>query len=221
MREAFAMKKVRPKIEQAKQIINETLSKAKRPFVEFTGGKDSLVTLSLVKEVSKGPVSVLFIDTSTHFTEIYHFIEKMQKLWRFNLAREKNGEALGSIKIAEDRAECCFQLKTKVRRESIKKYEIDYLFTGVRRDEEEATGSVNYVFPETECVSVNPIVYFSESDIWEYIRENNMPYCSLYDKGYKSIDCVPCTEMTGLKPESGEKDNSQEIMKKLKQLGYM
>jgi phosphoadenosine phosphosulfate reductase len=91
------------------------------------------VTLHLVRELSKGLVSGLFIDTTVQFEEIYQFVEKMRKLWRFNLVREKNQEAISSIKIAEDKVECCYQLKTHVPRNSIKKYKIDYLFTGLRK----------------------------------------------------------------------------------------
>jgi phosphoadenosine phosphosulfate reductase len=210
------------KIEQVKELVKDTFFKAKVPFVEFTGGKDSLVTLHLVREVCVGPVSVLFIDTSAYFNEIYHFIEKIKKLWRFNLIIEKNKEALGSIKIAEDKAECCLQLKTKVRRDSIKKYGIDYLFTGLRMDEKEATKNLDYVFPEAECVRVNPILYFSEKDIWEYIRENNLLYCSLYNKGYTNIDCIPCSQLPKGPPEDPVAEHhSDMVMKKLKDLGYM
>ena len=215
------MKKVRPKIEQAKEIINETLSKAKHPFVEFTGGKDSLVTLSLVKEVSSGPVSVLFIDTSAHFTEIYHFVEKIRKLWKLNLLIERNESIISKMELGKDRKACCHQLKALTRLAAIKKLGIDYLFTGFTGEDmgemsPEDTPSQKEVFKE-----IRPIFDYSESEVWEYIKKANLPYCTLYDKGYRSIDCIPCTEMTGVKPESGEKDNSQEIMKKLKQLGYM
>jgi len=39
----------------------------------------------------------------------------------------------------------------------------------------------------------NPLADWSESDVWHYIRSNNVPYNSLHDKGYPSIGCEPCT----------------------------
>ena len=39
---------------------------------------------------------------------------------------------------------------------------------------------------------VNPIIDWSDADIWQYIRERQLPYCSLYDEGYKRLGCVLC-----------------------------
>jgi phosphoadenosine phosphosulfate reductase len=39
----------------------------------------------------------------------------------------------------------------------------------------------------------NPLTYWSEDDVWHYIRSNNVPYNPLHDKGYPSIGCEPCT----------------------------
>ena len=39
----------------------------------------------------------------------------------------------------------------------------------------------------------NPLVDWSEEDVWHYIRSNNVPYNPLHDKGYPSIGCEPCT----------------------------
>jgi phosphoadenosine phosphosulfate reductase len=215
------MKDILAKTQQAKEIVKNAFSKAKVPFVEFTGGKDSLVTLHLVRSVSHSPVSVLFIDTSAHFSEIYQFVEKMRKLWRLNLVIEKNEEALGSIKIAKDKAECCYQLKTRVLRNSIKKFEIDYFFIGLRREEERENCPEDYLPRSGEYVRVNPVVYFSDKDIWDYIKEYNLPYCSLYDKGYKSIDCVPCSKLPEESYEHSVLENEKEaVMNKLRKLGY-
>ncbi len=37
-----------------------------------------------------------------------------------------------------------------------------------------------------------PILYWTESDVWQFIRSHNMPYCSLYDEGYTRLGCVGC-----------------------------
>jgi 3'-phosphoadenosine 5'-phosphosulfate sulfotransferase (PAPS reductase)/FAD synthetase len=60
----------------------------------------------------------------------------MRKLWGFNLIQERNDEALKTTKIAEDRVQCCSELKTKTLENSIKKFGIDYLFTDLRRGEQ-------------------------------------------------------------------------------------
>jgi phosphoadenosine phosphosulfate reductase len=39
----------------------------------------------------------------------------------------------------------------------------------------------------------NPLADWSEADVWEYIRANDVPYNSLHERGYPSIGCEPCT----------------------------
>jgi phosphoadenosine phosphosulfate reductase len=40
---------------------------------------------------------------------------------------------------------------------------------------------------------INPLVDWTESQVWEYIRNNDVPYNALHDQGYRSIGCAPCT----------------------------
>jgi len=48
---------------------------------------------------------------------------------------------------------------------------------------------------------VRPIANFTEYDIWQYIRENNVPYCYLYDEGFKRLGCVLCPFSRDIKRE--------------------
>ncbi len=66
---------------------------------------------------------------------------------------------------------------------------------GLRRDE--GTNRSNRKFVEI-CYQdptkrmINPILTWSEEDVWEYIHENNLPYCKLYDEGFKRLGCIGC-----------------------------
>ena len=44
----------------------------------------------------------------------------------------------------------------------------------------------------THKTLVNPIIDFTEEDVWEFIRLYNLPYCSLYDEGFNRLGCVGC-----------------------------
>ena len=215
-------KEMQQKTIEAKEVIRETLQKAKNPFVAFTGGKDSLTTLHLVRSVSQKQVSALFIDTSGHFEDIYQFVEKIRRLWGIRLIKERNEKALRDIAIAQDKESCCSLLKAAVLRDSIARHEIDYLFTGIRRDELEMRRNEEFISPRDGHIRVNPVVFFTEKDIWAYIKENNLPYCSLYDNGYRSIDCWHCTSKTpeGAREREGRARGKEEIMSKLRNLGY-
>lgn len=48
---------------------------------------------------------------------------------------------------------------------------------------------------------LNPIIDWTDEEVWELIREYNVPYCKLYDKGFKRIGCVGCPMSTRAKQE--------------------
>jgi len=50
--------------------------------------------------------------------------------------------------------------------------------------------------PVHGIVKFNPLADWSESDVWDYLRERKVPYNALYDQGYRSIGCAPCTRPT-------------------------
>jgi len=67
--------------------------------------------------------------------------------------------------------------------------------TGMRREQSVARAGV--VFEEVDAVhglkKFNPLADWSEEEVWAYIRRNEVPYNPLYDQGYRSIGCAPCT----------------------------
>jgi len=44
-----------------------------------------------------------------------------------------------------------------------------------------------------DMLKINPLAYWTEEQVWEYIRSKNIPYNSLYNKDFRSIGCQPCT----------------------------
>jgi phosphoadenosine phosphosulfate reductase len=44
-----------------------------------------------------------------------------------------------------------------------------------------------------QVIKVNPLISWSEEDVWKFIKENRVPYNKLHDQGYPSIGCAPCT----------------------------
>lgn len=45
---------------------------------------------------------------------------------------------------------------------------------------------------KTHTTLVNPIVDWDTAEVWEFIKEYNVPYCQLYDQGYKRLGCIGC-----------------------------
>jgi len=67
--------------------------------------------------------------------------------------------------------------------------------TGLRRDQ--STFRADVAFEESDDVhglmKLNPLADWSEADVWTYIHRYEVPYNPLYDQGYRSIGCAPCT----------------------------
>ena len=45
---------------------------------------------------------------------------------------------------------------------------------------------------KTHTTMVNPIIDWTDAEVWEFIREYNIPYCELYDQGFKRLGCIGC-----------------------------
>jgi len=108
---------------------------------------------------------------------------------------------------------CGLRREQSVTRREIKKIEIwNMVFTPVNEprgighlrllNEPEGStpkGSTPISTPEgstpssTSIVKFNPLADWTEKQVWDYIKENNVPYNALHDKGYPSIGCAPCT----------------------------
>lgn len=216
------------KEEKSRNILIQAVEKygKDRIATTFTGGKDSTVVLHLLRQVFDGrvPIPVINIDTSVKFEEIYEFRDRISREWNLNLLILKNDDALKTLEVAADRAECCQKLKTEVLNRAIEDCRLDAVITAIRWDEQEARQEETYFAHKDNPAHtrVNPLLHFKEKDIWDYIRKYDIPYCPLYDKGYRSLGCMPCTQLlTGEGRErDGRSPEKEEIMKKLRSLGY-
>ena len=213
------------KEKESRKLLKEAIEKfgMEKVAVAWSGGKDSTTVLHLIRqEFKKVIIPVVFIDTSVKFKEIYSFRDKLAKEWNLNLIIVKNEEALKTIKIAQNKEECCYLLKTIPLREAITSHGWQALITAVRWDEQEARKNETY-FSRRENpphTRIHPILHFRELDIWAYIRKYNISYCELYHKGYRSLGCEPCTKIGAGAERAGRDQDKEEIMQRLRGMGY-
>ena len=76
---------------------------------------------------------------------------------------------------------------------------LDAWVTGLRRDQWATRTNIRKVEIDHDhgaIVKLNPLAEWSEDEVWDYVREHELPYNALYDKGYTSIGCAPCTRPT-------------------------
>jgi phosphoadenosine phosphosulfate reductase len=73
---------------------------------------------------------------------------------------------------------------------------LDAWITGLRRSQSNLRGLIPKVSLDQEhgnILKVNPLADWTEEQVWDYIKEHEVPYNQLYDQGYTSIGCAPCT----------------------------
>ncbi|MCK5113331.1 MAG: phosphoadenylyl-sulfate reductase [Phycisphaerae bacterium] len=93
----------------------------------------------------------------------------------------------------EARKQCCFVRKVEPLRRELAT--LDAWVTGLRKQQATTRKDVERIeWDESNgLVKINPLVNWSNDEVWAFIRENNVPYNLLHDKGYPSIGCKPCT----------------------------
>lgn len=70
----------------------------------------------------------------------------------------------------------------------------------LNNDNDDSRKMVEQCYKRTKTV-LNPIIDWFDEDVWEFIREYNVPYCKLYDEGYKRLGCIGCPMGSNQKEE--------------------
>ena len=192
------------KILEAKKLIKEYIKKYPRIIVGSSFGKDSLVLYHLCCSVKKD-IPVFYIKTPFKPKETLEYKDKMVKKYNMNLkvyGREERKDIPEWWKSKPN--QCCNYYKVGPTEEALKDY--DCWFSGLRRDEGSTRAILEFVIKDRfGKVKVNPILLFTEKDIWRYLAINQIPPNPLYKEGYRSLGCAPCSNKEKDEGE-GERD---------------
>ena len=178
--------------------------------ISFSGAED-VVLIDMAYKTRKD-ISVFSLDTGRLHAETYRFIEAVRKHYNIDIdvvspeaARvEKLVKEKGLFSFYEDdHKECCGIRKISPLRKQL--LTVDAWITGQRRDQSPGTRAEVPVMqddkafarPDDKLTKFNPLANWTSQQVWDYIRQNNVPYNSLHDKGFVSIGCEPCTRPTG------------------------
>lgn len=184
--------------------------------------------LHALRELEKGEVHlpVFFIDHQLHFPEAIDFVKNMAQKWNLNLVTlqsPKDFKRYQAEKNSIKKKEIIRMLKINCISQAVKNYNLKALITGIRWDEHRARADEAYFSPREDHIRIHPILHFTEKDVWDYIKTKNVPYNPLYDKGYRSLGEMPFTapvpDLTAAERAGREKEK-EEIMEKLRKLGY-
>ncbi len=196
---------------------------------------EDMVVLHLLRQVDP-KIPVLFLDTGYHFAETYEYRDRMAQEWDLNLISLHAEQSVAEQEFAfgilnqTDPTRCCGLRKVEPLMRGLASYEI--WFTGLRRDQSPTRKNLrkveHHALPSGKTLlKISPLAGWDTKQVWNYITQNKIEYLPLYDKGYASIGCEPCTSIpedpdnprsgrwSGRKLECGihtftEKDSPQE-----------
>jgi phosphoadenosine phosphosulfate reductase len=97
----------------------------------------------------------------------------------------------------ENRRLCCDIRKSRPLARALERY--DAWVTGLRRQQAATRTHTAVVSPDREhrgLTKIAPLAGWTKEQVWAYIRDHELPYHALYDQGYTSIGCAPCTRAT-------------------------
>jgi phosphoadenosine phosphosulfate reductase len=147
---------------------------------------------------------ILFIDTGYHFWDTLMFREKIAHEWNLNiidLHRLSNWDSFvrqyARTLPVEDPNLCCYLHKVQPMQQALKGYKA--WISGIRRDQTSVRAKANFLeLQENGLLKINPLLNWKKEDVKRYIEEHNLPLHPLYEKGYRSIGCQPCTIAIGV-----------------------
>lgn len=147
-------------------------------------------------------IPVLFLETGYHFAETYEFRDRLAAAWSLNLVNVMpvktvaEQEAAHGLLYQSDPTQCCQLRKVEPLMRALGDY--DVWFTGLRREQSPTRKNLRKVeqhrLPSGRNIwKVNPLADWPWAKVWEYTGAHQLEYLPLYDQGYASIGCEPCT----------------------------
>ncbi len=172
-----------------------------------------MVVLDLLRK-RVGDVPVVFLETGYHFPELIAYRDRMAAEWKLNLVNalplltlEEHEGQHGKLHIVQPTA-CCQMRKVEPLMRSLEPY--DWWFTGLRREQSPTRANLKKIEDHTtptgkKMKKVSILADWTMGQVEAYAAENRIPRLELYDRGYTSIGCEPCTAIpaAGADPRSG------------------
>ena len=258
---------------QSIYIFREAYHSFKKIAMPWSMGKDSnvLIWLALKSFFGKIPFPVLHIDTTYEFPEMLEFRNWATAHYKLNLIVKINQEARerGVGYETHDPVTVTHELKTVALQQALEEHKWDALITGIRRDEDPTRAKERYFSPrnaqfewdykdqppefwgqfatssaEGEHTRVQPLLDWTEVDVWRYIERERIPIPKMYfardGQRYRSLGCRPITkpirsnattieeiirelETTRISERAGraQDDHERNAMQKLRAKGFM
>lgn len=164
---------------------------------------EDVLLLYLAMEL-RPEIPVLFLDTGYHFRETYEYRDRVAAAWRLNLTNLLPRETVAEQESAfgllyqTDPNRCCGLRKVEPLFAAVAGYKV--WLTGLRREQARSRIALkeidDFTLPSGAVVrKLSPFADWSTRDVWQLAAHFSIPLLPLYEQGYTSIGCEPCTTL--------------------------
>jgi phosphoadenosine phosphosulfate reductase len=162
-------------------------------------GAEGVVLIDKLSRIAQR-TPVIYLDTGFQFKETDELKAQLRERYDLNIieARAKLSVAEQSIVYGErlfarDPDQCCRLRKVEPLREALRGQ--NAWIAALRRDQSPTRAGIGIIEwnAQHQLIKIHPLARWSRKEVWKYIVENDLPYNRLYDEGYASIGCEPCT----------------------------
>lgn len=190
----------------ATDVVAEALAGATAPCITSSFQAEDVVVVHMVREL-RPDIPVLFLDTFHHFAETLAYRDELTRQWNLNLVNVQAAQPSPGL-WQTSTTDCCARHKVGPLFSALDAY--DVWFTGLRREQSPSRANLEEIEQFTlasgrTLAKISPLARWTTKEVWAYAKAHDIPLLPLYDVGYSSIGCEPCTTLPPdpLNPRSG------------------
>lgn len=163
----------------------------------------SMALLHMVARIMPD-IKIFFLDTGYHFWDTLIFREQIQHEWNLNvvdLYRDTRWDIFARqntrVLPTQDPNLCCYIHKVQPMQKALSG--LRAWISGIRRDQTSDRAHAQILeLQDDGLLKVNPLLHWTQSGVAAYMADHHLPAHPLYERGYRSIGCAPCTIAIGL-----------------------
>jgi phosphoadenosine phosphosulfate reductase len=182
-------------------------------------GAEGVVLIDKLAQIAP-QTPIIYLDTGFHFPETDQLKERLRARYQLNIVEcraalsvTEQAVVYGDRLYARDPDLCCRLRKVEPLRQALKGY--DAWIAALRRDQSPTRAGIGIIEWNAthQLVKLNPLAAWTRREVWDYLVRQDLPYNPLYDEGYASIGCAPCTRRvaTGAHERSGRWDGARKL----------
>jgi phosphoadenosine phosphosulfate reductase len=183
-------------VSDAQTLIAGELERAEIPCVTSSFQAECVVLVHMLREI-RPDIPVLFLDTVHHFPQTLAYRDEIVERWGLNLVTLRAADPSPGLWQQSTQA-CCGRHKVEPLFSALAGY--DVWFTGLRREQSPSRAGLQEVEPfrlpnGTVLRKVSPLAAWRTKEVWAYAKAHDIPLLPLYQLGYTSVGCEPCTSL--------------------------